>query len=162
MGHPAGRFTRSSSCRRGASAPSVFAEEGDCAEQGSVVAEFGGSHLYFAPWSPGVFLPVGLDVGNDDVGTLHDAAADDDDLRIEGVHEADGIRGPDVQAAIADGEGDFIAALRFFEKFLEADFRVPGEGTLIDVRPVSDDERQRPAAGFSFGATDGAAITGAS
>src|SRR5512142_553764 len=162
MGHPAGRFTLSSSCRRGASAPSVFAEEGDCAEQGSVVAEFGGSHLYFAPWSPGVFLHVGLDVGDDDVGAFHDASADDDDLRIEGVHEADGIRGPDIEAAVADGEGDFIAALRLFEKFLEAHFRIPGERAPIDVWPVSDDERQGPAAGFGFGATDGAAITGAS
>ena len=155
------RRTETSNPTRGAGAPLVFAEERDCAKQGGVVAEFRGSHLYFAPRGPGVFLHVGLDVGNNDVGALHDAAADDDDLRIEGVHEADGIGGPDVEAAVADGEGDFIAALRFFEKFLEAHFRVPGQCTLIDVRPVSDDERQRPAAGFGFGATDGAAITGA-
>ena len=68
-----------------------------------------------------MFLHIGLHVRDDDVGTLHHTPTDHDDFRVVSVHQGHGIDRPDVQAAIADREGDAISICRFFEEFSKPD-----------------------------------------
>lgn len=74
-----------------------------------MVAQRGGKNSDGAAGRPGIFAGVVADVGKNDIAAAHDAAAEDNQFRTVSVDEADGSDSPNMQAAIADAEGDGIA-----------------------------------------------------
>lgn len=70
-----------------------------------------------------MFVHVGLDIRNDDLGALHDAPADDDHFGVISVNQGDCVDGPDIEASVANGKSDFVSARSLLEQLLEANVR---------------------------------------
>jgi hypothetical protein len=134
-----------------------FGEERDGSVEAGEVAQFCGEDLGTEAADPDVFVHVMLDEGDDEVGGLDDASADDDDVGIVGVDIGDGDGGPDLEAVLLDGESDGVSVSRMIEELLEADVMNAGEGAAGKAGPVAGGERHGPAGGFGLGAADVAA-----
>ena len=65
--------------------------------------------MHLAPRRPGMPTDVLLNGGQNDIGTLHHAAAQHEQLGIVGVDQRDGQRGPNLQAVIAKPLGQSVA-----------------------------------------------------
>src|SRR5260370_1562302 len=98
-----------------------------------------------------------MHVRQDHGGTLHDAAANHDNLGVVHVDETDGIRRPNLQTALTNRQSDRIATFGLFKKLFKTDFPMLRQSALGEARPLCGDQRQRPAGSFGFRATNASA-----
>src|ERR1700692_1762771 len=107
-----------------------------------------GTNGRLSPRCPRMAMNVGLDIGNDNGSAAHHTTAEENDLRIIGMHLRNSICGPDVQATITHAYSDRVSLCGLLKQNTKIDFCALRERTGRKARPLSGDERHGPSRSF--------------